>query len=401
MNTALLLESRAKTRARARPGQARRAGLRDQKVVGKELLRLESRANGDTLLLWLETKTNFKTNLLLLPMAPPPRAPAADPLAYLSGSALSAVINFPLWKAAAIGQSGFKISAHERFTKTFGPPYKGVAATIFGMTWARAAIFYCSDKGKKTMLDQNFSTPAATSVPAIAISTIVQIINQPIVRGTVTVQDPNCAHANLINALAHIYKTRGMAGLWHGTSAGVLKTVPKYVTAIWVKDIVQHHMPPPTLQPNEPGHRAQVLRRSAVKSIAAGVAGAALTNPLDVLRNEMFKTDLGATETLRKLMREEGLSFMQRGMGRNLIAVAAPIGMTIFLTDWIVDLRKGGGGVDFGGSSPQPVGGKGGYSSRQEGGASVGIRVEKGGRIRELVTGSDHLTVSEREESSK
>ena len=34
-----------------------------------------------------------------------------------------------------------------------------------------------------------------------------------------------------------------------------------------------------------------MLRRSAVKSVAAGVAGAALTNPLDVIRNEMFKTD--------------------------------------------------------------------------------------------------------------
>lgn len=64
--------------------------------------------------------------------------------AHLGGSATAAVINFPLWKAAAIGQSGFKEAADlfGRMRLIFGPPYKGVAATIFGMTWARAASEY-------------------------------------------------------------------------------------------------------------------------------------------------------------------------------------------------------------------------------------------------------------------
>ena len=35
----------------------------------------------------------------------------------------------------------------------------------------------------------------------------------------------------------------------------------------------------------------QVIRLSAAKSVAAGIAGAALTNPIDVIRNEMFKTE--------------------------------------------------------------------------------------------------------------
>ena len=35
------------------------------------------------------------------------------------------------------------------------PAIWGVAATIFGMTWARAAIFYCSDSGKM-LLEQVF-----------------------------------------------------------------------------------------------------------------------------------------------------------------------------------------------------------------------------------------------------
>lgn len=34
-----------------------------------------------------------------------------------------------------------------------------------------------------------------------------------------------------------------LSGLWHGVSAGILKTVPKYVTAIVVKDFMEEHLP--------------------------------------------------------------------------------------------------------------------------------------------------------------
>jgi hypothetical protein len=60
-----------------------------------------------------------------------------------------------------------------------------------------------------------------------------------------------------------------------------MKTVPKYVTAVFVKDFMEEHLP-------EVDHadKTAVLMRSAVKSVTAGAAGAGLTNPLDVLRNE-------------------------------------------------------------------------------------------------------------------
>lgn len=88
--------------------------------------------------------------------------------------------------------------------------------------------------------------------------------------------------------------------------------------------------------PADPSDRRATLWRSAEKSVAAGVAGAALTNPLDVLRNEMFKTDLGVGEALAKLRREEGAAFAVRGMSKNLVAVAIPIAVTIFVTDVLV-----------------------------------------------------------------
>ena len=60
-----------------------------------------------------------------------------------------------------------------------------------------------------------------------------------------------------------------------------MKTVPKYITAIVVKDIMEDILPPvPKSDKNA------TIMRSALKSMTAGVAGAALTNPFDVLRNE-------------------------------------------------------------------------------------------------------------------
>jgi hypothetical protein len=39
-------------------------------------------------------------------------------------------------------------------------------------------------------------------------------------------------------------------------------------------------------------------------------------------------------------MQSEGYAFMVRGMQRNLVAVAAPIGMTIFLTEALTEMVK-------------------------------------------------------------
>ncbi|RYY89558.1 hypothetical protein EON63_00470 [archaeon] len=61
----------------------------------------------------------------------------------------------------------------------------------------------------------------------------------PIVRATITIQDPKSELSSVSAALVHIYKTRGVAGLWHGVSAGILKTVPKYITAVAVKDFME------------------------------------------------------------------------------------------------------------------------------------------------------------------
>ncbi len=54
------------------------------------------------------------------------------------------------------------------------------------------------------------------------------------------------------------------------------------------------------------------MRRSALKAVTAGLAGAVLTNPLDVLRNECFKREQPVGQALRGLYRDEGLAFLHR-----------------------------------------------------------------------------------------
>jgi hypothetical protein len=277
-------------------------------------------------------------------MSPPAKE---YPKQYFCASALASALGYPLWRAAAIGQSGFRMHAisvagvplpHSitPFVYGFLPPYKGMVATVFGMTWARAAIFWMSDYGHDVLLKQGYSVSTATVLPPLAVSALVQVANQPIVRSTVTLQDPKYNLPNVFSSCRQIYKSHGIPGLWHGTTAGVLKTVPKYVTAIAVKDFMEDALP--QADPASPTYSSDRFYRSLIKSASAGIAGAALTNPLDVIRNEQFKTHLGMTATIKQLWNEMGIRFLIRGLGKNMIAVAMPVGMTIFFTDTFVQL---------------------------------------------------------------
>jgi hypothetical protein len=88
--------------------------------------------------------------------------------------------------------AGFKMPAGSNvftsYIDTLRPPYKGVFSVILGMTWARAAIFWGSDSGRDHLTSLGAGKAVATVMPPLVISTLVQIINQPIVRASVTIQ---------------------------------------------------------------------------------------------------------------------------------------------------------------------------------------------------------------------
>jgi Mitochondrial carrier protein len=280
------------------------------------------------------------------------------PWEYLCASALAATINYPLWRASAVGQSGFVVAANGAvnpslalYRYAFGPPYRGLVATVAGMTWARAAIFWGSDYGRDYLLSNRQSssavgTLAATVGPPLIVSTLVQCVNMPLVRATITMQNPQQQPIlpTVRAALHYIYVQNGnsVKSLWHGTSAGILKTVPKYCTAVLVKDAWDRYYYESGRR-RPPHSRSEILACSAAKSVTAGMAGAILTNPLDVIRNEMFKMPVdtsrrprGLVGTVRHLMQQEGWKFVVRGLDKNIVAVSVPVACTIFFTDVLI-----------------------------------------------------------------
>ena len=292
-------------------------------------------------------------------------APAGSPEVYFAASGCAAIVNYPLWKASAIAQSGFDarigVSGRARaLLAPLAPPYKGLIPVVSGMTWARAAIFYGSDRGAAALRAAGVRDPLLTTLaPPLVVATLVQLVNQPLVRASVMIQDPASPHTGVPAAMRAVYRSTGLAGLWHGTSAGVFKTVPKHVhqrrlrsrggwklsppprrlsrcrycTAVAVKEFMEHQLPRPRAGGSR--ERSEALARSAVKSCTAALAGAVLTNPLDVIRNEMFKTDLPLGAAVRRLHAAHGGSprWLARGLAKNVVAVAVPVACTIFLTD--------------------------------------------------------------------
>ena len=223
-------------------------------------------------------------------------------------------------------------------------PFPGITAVVGGMTWARCSIFYGSDFMKASFKEKGVTNPLVLNVlPSFAVSTFVQVANMPLIRATITQQDPSLKSSagktpSTIGALKHLYKEGGVNALWHGTSAGLLKTVPKYMVSIMVKDLIMKNQKEANQEIIDGGGdvtSGMISRQSAFKALVAGVCGAVLTNPADVIRNEMFKCNNSTfMGTLKQLTGGTGQwRWMLRGVDKNLVAVAAPISTMIFLTD--------------------------------------------------------------------
>jgi hypothetical protein len=257
------------------------------------------------------------------------------PLPYFGAAGVSALAFFPFWKAAAIGQSGYHVEGAgywQKYFEAMKPPWRGSVVVIGGMTWARAAIFYGSDAGSRYMKSQGYSQALASTVPCLLMSAFAQTVNQPVVRSSIMLQNPAEELAKKtfpnIAMLQHLAKTKGIGSWFTGLDAAILKTAPKYMVAVVIKDYMGQW-----LAPVDPKNKSAVLMKSAKVAVTAGVAGAVLTNPLDVVRNEMFKTEESMVACAVRMSKESGVRWMWRGMQKNYIAVALPIASTIFLTD--------------------------------------------------------------------
>ena len=71
------------------------------------------------------------------------------------------------------------------------------------------AIFWGSDSGRHQMSSLGFDSTTSTIIPPLVISTVVQIVNQPIVRASITIQDPAAPYAGTMEAIRAIAATKG------------------------------------------------------------------------------------------------------------------------------------------------------------------------------------------------
>mmetsp|Transcript_72347 Transcript_72347/g.189604 ORF Transcript_72347/g.189604 Transcript_72347/m.189604 type:complete len:281 (+) Transcript_72347:118-960(+) len=270
-------------------------------------------------------------------------ASSTSPAPYLAASAVSAAVSFPFWRAATIQQAGYdgtlcasssSSSALGRFWQAMRTPTRGALSVVVGMTWGRAAIFFGSEQGAQWLRRHGYGSTTATCLPPLFMSAYVQIASQPFVRSSVMLQgDPQVRFASTsrmpnVAVLHHLWRTRGASSWFLGVGVSLTRTVPKYVTAFVIKDLMDG-----VLEPVDASDRASMALRSAKKAIAAGAVGATLTNPLDVVQSQMFRTEESFSSTVRRLCREEGFGWTVRGIQRNAVASAVPIAMTIFLTD--------------------------------------------------------------------
>jgi hypothetical protein len=120
----------------------------------------------------------------------------ATPSVHLAAAGCAAIVNYPLWKASTIAQSGFDVGAGGgmrgvlmRHLVALQPPYKGLVPVVAGLTWARATIFYGSARGKEALKAYGVQSDAlATLLPPLVVAMAVQFVKMPLVRTSVMIQ---------------------------------------------------------------------------------------------------------------------------------------------------------------------------------------------------------------------
>lgn len=236
------------------------------------------------------------------------------------GAFAAAVINFPLWRASTLLLHGAKVEGETQAARlmnaAFSPPYRATFASIFAMTWSRGAVFYGCDRGYNYLREQGFSMVTASLVPSLVVSSVVSVLNTPLIMGTLALQNPQTPENSIINYMSSTCQRVGFSGLFGGASLVMLRTVPKYAAIVTINNSLDDTL---------------VGDTRLLKGPLAGAAAVVLTNPLDALH--MHHTREEGRVGLLQIMRREGLTVFTRGAGANMVAVTIPISIAIAVTD--------------------------------------------------------------------
>lgn len=111
---------------------------------------------------------------------------------YALGALAAAIVNFPLWRAGTILLYGARVEGQSQsvqlFNAAFKPPYRGTFPSIFAMTWSRGAVFHGCDVGYTHLREQGVGVFTSSLIPAVVCGSVVQLINTPLIMGTLALQ---------------------------------------------------------------------------------------------------------------------------------------------------------------------------------------------------------------------
>ena len=229
-------------------------------------------------------------------------APAGSPEVYFAASGCAAIVNYPLWKASAVAQSGFdaRLGVEGRLRSLLAPldahAYKGLIPVVSGMTWARAVIFYGSDRGAAALRAAGARDPLLTTLPRPPSSSSARRVQLDATsRSCAAGHDPGPPRARTRACPRRCARSTARAGS-RGCGAARRRACSRRCPSTARRSRSRNSWST-GCRARARGGRARALRGARAlggRSCAAALAGAVLTNPLDVIRNEMFKTDLRA-----------------------------------------------------------------------------------------------------------
>ncbi|KAJ0507101.1 putative mitochondrial carrier domain superfamily [Helianthus annuus] len=219
--------------------------------------------------------------------------------------------------------------------------YSGVSAVIVGSTASSAIYFGTCELGKSVLsklpdFPSVLIPPTAGAMGNIISSAIMvpkELITQRMQAG---------AKGRSWEVLLSILEKDGVLGLYAGYSATLLRNLPagvlSYSSFEYLKAAVLIKSEQPNLEPFQ----------SVCCGALAGAISASLTTPLDVVKTRLMtqihsdKIAFGVSETVKHILKEEGLVGFTRGMGPRVVhsACFSAIGYFAFETARLAILHE-------------------------------------------------------------
>ncbi|KAI3807569.1 hypothetical protein L1987_23499 [Smallanthus sonchifolius] len=219
--------------------------------------------------------------------------------------------------------------------------YSGVSAVIVGSTASSAIYFGTCELGKSVLSKLPNYPPVLIPPTAGAMGNIISsAIMVP--KELITQRMQAGAKGRSWQVLLKILEKDGVLGLYAGYSATLLRNLPagvlSYSSFEYLKAAVLMKSKQANLEPFQ----------SVCCGALAGAISASLTTPLDVVKTRLMtqihsdKIAFGVSETVKQILKEEGLVGFTRGMGPRVVhsACFSAIGYFAFETARLTILHE-------------------------------------------------------------